>query len=101
MPSFSLPSRRVSFSSRNDYSRLPQDDELYVIRAFARHASKCRSCSDPYETYREGGTLCPKGHQRALDVAQYVYGKAGQAYSVVDSERNQRVQVEIPSECPA
>ena len=93
--------RRVSFSEKNDYSRLPRDDEMYVLKAFSRHAKKCSSCFDPYRVYREGGTLCSKGHQRALDVAQYVYNKGGVAYSVVDGERSQRVQIEIPSECEA
>ena len=97
----SMPPRRVSFSERNDYSRLPRDDEMYVMKAFSKHAKKCSSCFDPYRVYREGGTLCPKGHQRALDVAQYVYNKGGSAYSVVDSEKNQRVQIEIPGECEA
>lgn len=92
-------SRRVSFSEKNEYSRLPQDDEMFVMKAFSRHANKCSSCFDPFRVYREGGTLCPKGHQRALDVAQYVYNKSGAAYSVVDSEKNQRVQIEIPSDC--
>ncbi|MCJ1325049.1 hypothetical protein MMC10_001711 [Thelotrema lepadinum] len=93
--------RRVSFSERNEYSRLPRDDEMYVLKAFSRHAKKCSSCYDPFRVYREGGTLCPKGHQRALDVAQYVYNKGGVAYSVVDGEKSQRVQIEIPSECEA
>ena len=95
-----LPSsRRVSFSEKNDYSRLPHDDEMYVLKAFTRHANKCRDCRDPYQVYHEGGSLCSKGNQRALDVAQYVYNKSGQAYSVVDSEKQQRVQIEIPSDC--
>lgn len=97
MPSF----RRVSFSDRNHYSRLPHEDELYVMKAFARHADNCDSCYDPYQVYRDGATLCPRGHQRALDVAQYVYNKGGQAYSQVDKERNQRVLIEIPANCEA
>ena len=96
MPSFQT--RRVSFSPPN-YSRLPRDDEAYVMKAFARHASHCKSCNDPYIVHRTGGTLCPKGHQRALDVAQYVYSKGGKAYSLVDREGNQRVQIEIPTGC--
>lgn len=81
------------------YSRLPHDDELYVMKAFARHASHCSACAHPYEVYRKGGSLCSKGHQRALDVAQYVFNKAGQTFSVVDLEGNRRVQMEIPVDC--
>lgn len=95
MPSF----RRVSFSDRNHYSRLPHDDELYVMKAFARHADNCDSCYNPYQVYKDGSTLCPRGHQKAIDVAQYVYSKGGQAYSQVDQERHQRVQIEIPANC--
>ncbi|CAF9926199.1 MAG: hypothetical protein ALECFALPRED_003385 [Alectoria fallacina] len=81
------------------YSRLPHDDELYVLKAFARHASHCSACARPYEVHRKGGSLCSKGHQRALDVAQYVFNKAGQTFSVVDLEGNRRVQMEIPADC--
>ena len=81
------------------YSRLPYDDELYVIKAFTRHASHCSICAHPYDVHRKGGSLCPKGHQRALDVAQYVFNKAGQTFSVVDLEGNRRVQMEIPADC--
>ena len=69
------------------------------MKTFARHATHCPSCCHPYDIYRRGSTLCSKGHQRALDVAQYVYNKAGQAYSLVDREGNQRVQIEIPVGC--
>ena len=96
MPSYV---RQVDFDPTPVYSRQPHDDELYVMRAFSRHASHCASCEHPYEVYRRGRTLCPKGHQRAVDVAQYVYNKAGQAYSLVDREGNQRVQIEIPVKC--
>ena len=81
------------------YSRLPRDDELYVMKAFARHASHCSACAHPYDVHRKGGSLCSKGHARALDVAQYVFTKAGQAFSVVDLNGNQRVQMEIPADC--
>ena len=81
------------------YSRLPHDDELYVMRAFARHSSHCVQCDHPLEVYRRGRTLCPKGHQRAVDLAQYLYNKEGCTYSVVDLEKNMRVQVEIPAGC--
>ncbi|KAL8940616.1 MAG: hypothetical protein Q9216_002729 [Gyalolechia sp. 2 TL-2023] len=93
--------RQVDFAPIPAYSRLPRDDELYVMKAFARHASHCPTCARPYEVHRQGGTLCSKGHQRALDVAQYVYYKGGQSFSAVDRDGNNRVQVEIPANCEA
>ena len=81
------------------YSRPPHDDELYIMKAFARHASHCSDCAHPYEVHRKGGSLCSKGHLRALDVAQYVFNKAGQTFSLVDFEGNRRVQIEIPADC--
>ena len=92
---------RVSFTPSPVYSRLPRDDEAYVMRAFARHARRCHSCSDPYAVHRRGGSLCAKGHRRALDVAQYIYNRHGQAYSVVDGTGYKRVQIEIPAKCEA
>ncbi|KAL8880880.1 MAG: hypothetical protein Q9192_007924 [Flavoplaca navasiana] len=93
--------RQVDFAPMPDYSRIPRDDELYVMKAFARHASHCSACARPYEVHRNGGTLCSKGHQRALDVAQYIYNKGGQSFSLVDRDGNHRVQVEIPASCEA
>ena len=94
------PSRQVGFAPNPvTYSRLPHDDELHVMKAFARHASHCSTCARPCEVHRKGGSLCSKGHQRALDVTQYVYNKAGQTFSVVDREGNQNVQMEIPADC--
>ena len=102
-PSTTMPSyqRQVGFAPTPAYSRLPRDDEVYVMKAFARHASHCSSCAHPYDVHRRGGTLCSKGHQRAIDVAQYLYNMSGQAYSLVDHEGNQRMQVEIPLGCEA
>ncbi|KAL8867712.1 MAG: hypothetical protein Q9174_005483, partial [Haloplaca sp. 1 TL-2023] len=93
--------RQVGFAPIPAYSRLPRDDELYVMKAFARHAGHCQSCARPYEVHRNGGTLCSKGHQRALDVAQYIYNKGGQCFSLLDRDGNNRVQVEIPANCEA
>ena len=93
-------SRQVGFAPvPATYSRLPHDDELYVMKAYTRHASHCSACAHPYDTHRKGASLCSKGHQRALDVAQYVFNKAGQTFSVVDLDGNQRVQMEIPADC--
>ncbi|KAL8786121.1 MAG: hypothetical protein Q9213_002987 [Squamulea squamosa] len=93
--------RQVEFAPIPAYSRLPHDDELYVMKAFARHASHCSACANPYEVHRNGGTLCSKGHQRALDVAQYIYSKGGQSFSLIDRDGSNYVQVEIPANCEA
>lgn len=91
----------VDFAQSPAYSRLPQDDELFVMKAFSRHASHCASCARPYDTFSRGGTLCPRGHQRGLDVAQYLYNKRGHAFSIVDRLAGHRTHVEIPSNCEA
>ncbi|KAL9007424.1 MAG: hypothetical protein Q9173_007302, partial [Seirophora scorigena] len=93
--------RQVDFAPIPAYSRIPRDDELYVMKAFARHASHCSACARPYEVHRQGGTLCPKGHQRALDVAQYIYYKGGQSFSTLDQDGINHVHVEIPADCAA
>ena len=94
--------RQVGFAPISaTYSRLPRDDELYVMQRFAHHASRCSTCAHPYEVYRKGSKLCSKGNSRALDVRQYIFNKAGQAYSVVDLNNNQLLQVEIPADCSA
>jgi hypothetical protein len=50
----------------------------------------------------EGGTLCERGHAHARDVAQYVYSKAGKAYSVIHrSATDTSIQIEIPAKCDA
>lgn len=93
--------RHVGFVATPDYSRLPHDDEAYVMKAFARHAAHCVSCAHPYEVHKQGRTLCVKGHQRALDVAKYLYSKGDRAFSLVDRESNIRTRVEIPAGCEA
>lgn len=95
----SLPNGLLTDEKTVSYSRLPLDDELYVMQAFTRHASHCSTCAHPYETHRKGDELCSKGHQLALDVAQYVFIKAGQTFSTVDLDDNRRVQLKIPANC--
>lgn len=74
------------------------------MKKFAHHASHCAQCANPYEVHRSGSTLCARGHRKALDVAQYVYNKSGQAYSLVDKDSSggtQQVRIEIPAGCEA
>ena len=66
------------------------------MQNFASHAKRCNQCARPYETFVGHGTLCEKG----IDVCQYVYNRNGNACSVVDSEGNQRMQVELYEEDP-
>jgi hypothetical protein len=88
--------------SSNTICRPARDDERDVMQHFASHASRCPRCEDPFRVYMKGGTLCDRGHAYARDVAQYVYSKAGKAYSVVDRNANDaRVQIEIPARCDA
>lgn len=97
MPSFTP--RHVLFNPNLAYCRAAHDDEAYVMKAWTRHSSNCRQCARPYELYKLGGTLCPKGQQRARDVANYLYNKEGEVYSLVDQERRQSTRVEIPAGC--
>ena len=74
------------------YSRLPRDDEAYVMKAYSRHISHCERCLPPSH-------LCSKGQSRALDVTQYIFGSSGNAISVVDLDGDRRMEVEIPPGC--
>lgn len=98
MPSF-ITSRHVLFDPNPAYSRPAHDDEAYVMKAWTRHTSNCGQCARPYELYKLGGTLCQKGQQRARDVANYLFNKEGDVYSLVDQERRQSTRVEIPAGC--
>ena len=95
----SLPNGLLTGEKTVSCSRFPHDEELYVMQAFTRHASHCSTCAHLYGVHRKDGSLCSKGRQRALDVAQYVFNKAGQTFSVVDLDGNRRVQMEILAHC--
>lgn len=70
------------------------------MRVFARHASHCKECSDPYLVWKTDGELCDRGHAYARDVAKYIYSKGGRPHSVIDKEsRNERNEIEIPVDC--
>lgn len=97
MPSFTP--RHVLFNPELAYFRPARDDEAYVMKAWIRHTSHCEQCARPYELYKLGGTLCPKGQLRARAVAEYLYNKEGEVYSLVDQQRRQSTRVEIPAGC--
>ena len=100
-PTAKMPGRIVDFGS-NTVCRPARDDERNVMQSFSAHAAHCARCDDPFRVYLHGGTLCDRGHAYARDVAQYVYSKAGKAYSVVDrNATDARVQIEIPAKCDA
>ena len=97
-----MPGRpnRVEFARSDNYCRAARDDELDVMRSFSSHAERCSYCRDPYKVYLQGGTLCDRGHAYARDVGQYIYTKAGKAYSSLDKDKgDSRVQIEIPASC--
>lgn len=76
-------------------------DEVYVMDAFERHASHCPQCADPLKAHEENRSLCERGHQYAIDVADYLYSKNGKSYSALDRELNQPTLVKIPRTCLA
>ncbi|EAW06615.1 uncharacterized protein ACLA_083100 [Aspergillus clavatus NRRL 1] len=78
-----------------------EDDEEYVMTAFERHASHCSHCADPLRAHQEDRSLCDRGHQYALDVAEYLYSENGKAKSVIDRELHQTTLVKIPRHCTA
>lgn len=93
-------SPRVGFATAVRSYRPPRDDELSVMRTFARHASHCSKCADPYHVWKTDGELCDRGHSYARDVAKYIYSKGGRPHSVIDKEsRNERNEIEVPVDC--
>lgn len=88
------PGRAINFETgTNTICRPPR----VVMQHFAAHASHCPHCADPFRVYVKGGTLCERGLAYARDVAQYIYSKDGEAYSVIDRESSDlKVQIEIP-----
>ncbi|RHZ46561.1 uncharacterized protein CDV56_101552 [Aspergillus thermomutatus] len=78
-----------------------EDDEEYVMTAFERHASHCSQCADPLRVHQEDRTLCDRGRQYAIDVAEYLYSENGKAKSVIDRELSQPTLVKIPRDCVA
>ncbi|RMZ89177.1 hypothetical protein DV736_g3590, partial [Chaetothyriales sp. CBS 134916] len=82
--------------------RAPREDELNVMRVFARHASRCERCSSPYQTWKRGKELCERGLGYARDVAKYIYSKGGIPHSVIDrnsSYDRDRVEIDVPVDC--
>ena len=91
-----MPGRVVEFTPASN-CRSARDDERDVMQCFAAHTSHCPRCKDPYRAYKNGDTLCERGHAYAGDVVQYVYPQAGKAYSVIDrNATDARIQIKIP-----
>lgn len=86
----------TSSSQEVESSRSARDDENTVMRTFTKHARRCTLCRDPLEAYEKGPPLCDRGWAYAQDVAKYIYAEKETAYSVIDRQRGQRVQVRIP-----
>ncbi|KEF60188.1 uncharacterized protein A1O9_05038 [Exophiala aquamarina CBS 119918] len=87
---------RVGFATEVQSIRQPRDDENSVMSYFAKHASRCSACNDPYAAYKQDLPLCSKGNALAKDVANYIYAKGGKPYSVIDRKRGERIQIQIP-----
>lgn len=88
---------RVGFATEVQSIRQPRDDENSVMSHFAKHASRCSLCNDPYDGYRRDIPLCTRGNALAKDVANYIYAKGGKPYSVIDRKRGERIQIQIPA----
>lgn len=100
MPSLPTRARQAHFGPvPATVSRLPREDEAFVMRRFAKHASHCADCAHPYMVHKTGRTLCSRGHQHALQVIEYVIGKEGKPHSVIDLDGNKLVEIEIPPDC--
>lgn len=81
-----------------------QDDEAYVAAAFERHVSHCSRCADFLrnrgdvrgQQRQRQESLCTRGQQYAVDVAEYLYCENGKVCSVIARERNQPTLVKTP-----
>ena len=73
--------------------RCPREDEISVMKCFAKHINICHTCLIPKETKRI--YLCPRGYGYAMDVRQYLYLKEGKVLSVADHCQGE-IEVEVP-----
>ncbi|KAI9752161.1 MAG: hypothetical protein M1815_000685 [Lichina confinis] len=96
MPSFP---RKVGFAPNESVSRPASEDELRAVYNYARHASHCDRCADPYRVHLAGKTLCDRGHHYARNVAKHLELQRGRPCSTVDGHDYQSVEVEIPVGC--
>ncbi|KAK5198583.1 hypothetical protein LTR96_008626 [Exophiala xenobiotica] len=91
--------RVVNFAKEVTARRPLRDDEYSVMDRFARHASKCKACADPYASWKQDISLCDRGWSYARDVARYTYSKGGRPLSIIDRLNGDYVQLDIPPEC--
>ena len=100
MPREASQTKAVRFSRNVESCREPWDDERSVMTHFAKHAGRCDICADPYEAYRRDTPFCDKGHALAMDVANYIYGKGGKPFSIIDKKQEgDSVRLEVPAGC--
>lgn len=95
MPSMTRQ-RHVGFEPTPTVSRQPSEGEANVMRNFARHASHCEECRDPFLTHSQNKTLCDRGHHHARNVAEHLFNKEGRTFSTKDGPEYQAIQIEIP-----
>lgn len=85
---------RFAPSSTQIASRPLTNTEEWSLWHFEHHASKCRTCYDPWRSYKESTRLCSEGHALAQDVAINVVYKSGDIYATKEEDRK-LVRVEI------
>jgi len=90
--------RVVNFAKEVTARRPLRDDEYSVVYHFARHATKCKACANPYASWKQDTDLCDRGWGYARDVARYMFSKGGRPFSVIDRQRGEYVQLDIPEE---
>jgi hypothetical protein len=92
---------KVTFKMPPTTSRLPRDDEFYVMQQFFKHVMRCTHCdrhcfTSSHRIYAR--SLCADGHTYGLDVRRYLYHHQGYAYSTWElSKYRSPVQVEVPT----
>ncbi|KAK6376165.1 uncharacterized protein PV06_02118 [Exophiala oligosperma] len=79
--------------------RPSRDDEYFVMYRFAKHASKCTLCADPYDSYQQGHGLCDRGRSYARYVFSHLSYRGGKAFSRIDRAYGNPIEVRIPAEC--
>lgn len=74
----------------------PTPRENPAMFMFANHAAYCTRCADPIQANLTAGVLCDLGNLFAWELTKYVYAKDGGAYSLLDRQQGQSVEIELP-----
>jgi hypothetical protein len=91
----------VTFRMPPSTSRLPRDDEYYVMQQFYKHVTRCTHCDRQCFTSSRriyARSLCADGHALGSDVRKYLYHYKGYAYSTWELTKDRiPIQVEVPA----